>query len=164
MVNPESVQYRCSKCKSLYDFKHDAEECCKKKEIDYGIIDSFEIKPEHLKLLKEMNVGWDTCEFGAPCIDPKRPYGNSNGVDDVARVIELIKTKKNVEFDAAEAKEYESLGDYLEEAEWSEETYQYLRDLHKQTEVVLQICLSTLSFQVGKYKKRDKYGSEWVRI
>jgi len=34
----------------------------------------FELKEEHLKLLRNMNVSWDECEFGAPAIDCKKPY------------------------------------------------------------------------------------------
>ena len=33
----------------------------------------FEVKLEHLKLLKRAYVRWEDCEFGAPSIDCKRP-------------------------------------------------------------------------------------------
>jgi len=35
------------------------------------------------KLLRSANLSWDDCEYGAPQIDPKRPYGNSNVPDDI---------------------------------------------------------------------------------
>ena len=44
----------------------------------------FEVKEEHLALLRKMSVGWHDCEFGAPEIDPKRLFGNSNVLQDVA--------------------------------------------------------------------------------
>ena len=43
----------------------------------------FEIKPEHLKLIRRFCIGWQDCEFGAPEIDPKRPYGNSDVIQDM---------------------------------------------------------------------------------
>jgi len=39
----------------------------------------FELTEQHLKLIRRMTVRYnDYCEFGAPEIDPKRPYGNSS--------------------------------------------------------------------------------------
>jgi hypothetical protein len=158
--------YICGECRKKYNSKEDALNCEKsdKAERQRDNLAEFEIKEEHLKLLKEMNVGWDDCEFGAPNIDPKRPYGNSDGVNDVARVIGFKKTKDTVEFDKEEAEEYDYLKDYLEDAEWNEKSYDYLLNLHKDMQIVLQIVLSTLSFKKGIYKKKDKYSSEWEMI
>ena len=48
----------------------------------------FTLKEGHLKLLQEMWVNWDLdCYFGSPCIDPKRPYGNSDVLIDVAKIV-----------------------------------------------------------------------------
>lgn len=110
-----------------------------------------------------MNVEWDDYKFGAPNIDPKRPYGNSDGIDDVARIIGFEKNKKTAEFDKEDAKEYETLTDYFEEIEWTDESQDYLFSLHKEMQIVLQIVLSTLSFQKGKYRRKDPYTSEWVK-
>jgi len=156
-------KYICGECRKKYDSKQDAllcekEDKARKKRED---LTQFEIKEEHLKLLKEMNVGWNDCEFGAPEIDPKRPYGNSGGVDDVARVIGFKKNKDTVEFDKEDAKDYGNLKEYFEEADWTEKSYDYLYNLHKDMEIVLQIVLSTLSFKEGKYKRKDTYSSEW---
>lgn len=41
------------------------------------------------KLLKHANFQWNDCETGAPEIDPKRPYGNSNVEDDVREILDL---------------------------------------------------------------------------
>ena len=52
----------------------------------------FEIKEEHLKLVRRMVIRYDdSCEFGAPSVDPKRPYGNSDVYKDIARIIKLPK-------------------------------------------------------------------------
>jgi hypothetical protein len=37
----------------------------------------FALTREHLKLARRMYIEWDNCEYGAPAINPKRPYGNS---------------------------------------------------------------------------------------
>ncbi len=50
--------------------------------------DRFEILEEHLKLLRAMHWRWDYCEFGAPAVDSKRPFGSSHGYyEDMARII-----------------------------------------------------------------------------
>lgn len=41
-------------------------------------IERFTVKPIHLQLIKRFFVSWNDCEFGAPTINPKRPFGNSD--------------------------------------------------------------------------------------
>ena len=48
---------------------------------------TFELKEEHLKLLARANWRWQDCEFGAPEIHPKRPYGNSSVIQDIAEIL-----------------------------------------------------------------------------
>lgn len=38
-----------------------------------------ELTKDHIKLLQEAEWCWNNCEFGAPMIDPKRPFGFSGG-------------------------------------------------------------------------------------
>lgn len=40
--------------------------------------DEFLVTYDHIQLLLNSYVYWDDCEFGAPGIDPKRPFGNSD--------------------------------------------------------------------------------------
>ena len=47
----------------------------------------FTLKPEHLTLLERASWQWENCEFGAPAIDPKRPFGFSVGIEN--EIIEL---------------------------------------------------------------------------
>lgn len=42
---------------------------------------------EHLKLLRRAYVSWENCEFGAPSIDCKRPYGNSDVITDICEIL-----------------------------------------------------------------------------
>ena len=158
-------KYICGECFKKYNSKEDALLCEKEdrsnKKREH--LTEFEIKEEHLKLLKEMSVDWNDCEFGAPEIDPKRPYGNSDGVDDVARIIGFKKSKDTVVFDRDEAKAY-GIKDYIEDAEWTKESYEHLNNIHKEMQIVLQIVLSTLSFDKGRYIREDIYTSEWKKV
>lgn len=98
-----------------------------------GIIE-FEVTKEHLKLLRNMYVSWCDDEFGAPEINPKRPYGNSQVYDDMRDI----------------------LGE-LGELYYSEEA---LNLLHKQTAIALQIVLKTGKYKAAKYRA-DKYTQGW---
>lgn len=40
--------------------------------------DEFLVTYDHIQLLLNSYVYWDDCEFGAPGIDPKKPFGNSD--------------------------------------------------------------------------------------
>lgn len=99
----------------------------------------FELKEEHIKLLKKAYVGWQDCEYGAPEIDPKRPYGNSYVSGDIADILN---------FDVED-----ELTDKQEDLAW---------DFHKETEIALQIILSTLGepIKFGKYRQGNE-NNDW---
>lgn len=99
----------------------------------------FTLKPEHLLLIKNMYVGWQNCEFGAPEIDPKRPYGNSDVEGDIAEILGL-----------------ELFEDAGGEKHLSEEQSKYINDLHRDTQTVLQIILRNCEIKCGEYET-DKY-------
>lgn len=42
---------------------------------------------DHLKLLDRMELRWENCEYGAPAVDCKRPYGNSDVAGDIAEIL-----------------------------------------------------------------------------
>lgn len=97
----------------------------------------FEITDVHLKLLANMRVDWNDMEFGAPSIDPKRPYGNSDVPRDIA---ELIRPEiRDWDEDRRDA--------YLENS------YDELTALHVETGVALEICLRRGEFKAGRYVK-----------
>lgn len=101
----------------------------------------FTLTEAHLKLLSKMFVGWQDCETGAPEIDPKRPYGNSDVAGDVAEIVGVV--------------DYDSEDD---------DQYQAMHDLHSETGIALQIVLSTRSFEPGRYKRLETYDTQhWVR-
>ena len=149
----ERTIFKCSNCKEDYDYLNEAQECEKKhikenrqKEIDDA--QEFTITDKHIKLLKRMNVDWWSCEFGSPAIDPKRPYGNSDVIDDMAEIIGIKKNKLNWD---------------NEEECWSTEVDSDLYWLHREMQIVLQIILTTAQISVGKYKREDKYVGRWEK-
>lgn len=109
----------------------------------------FVITEDHLKLLQQMNVHWHDCEYGAPCIDPKRPYGNSSVALDIAQLLGWWLPDE------------ETCDDYDDAMEAIETE---ANELHRQMETVLQIVLVTQSFKAGKYVKPDDYSyRSWQR-
>jgi hypothetical protein len=102
----------------------------------------FEVTDDHIKLLRRAYVGWDDCEFGAPAIDCKRPYGNSSVHSDIAEILDITPAASD--------------GD-----EFSQEQYDQMERLHKETQTVLQIVLSTGTMKAGTYVKSDNYGTDW---
>jgi hypothetical protein len=104
----------------------------------------FELTADHLKLIRRMNVGWQGDERGAPEIDPKRPYGNSSVLEDIHEIltgedIGLISSKR----------------DRLT----LEEEDKYAK-LHRETEIALQIVLTSGQFVPGLYEA-ERYRQDW---
>lgn len=100
----------------------------------------FTVTDEHLRLLRRAYITWDDAEFGAPGIDPKRPYGNSNVYGDIAEILDVPESTWTDE----------ELNPLLD-AEW-----RFLR-LHVETAIALQIALATSEFRTGRYVR----GGEW---
>jgi hypothetical protein len=103
----------------------------------------FTLTADHVKLIRRMCVGWDDIEYGAPQIDPKRPYGNS----DVEQGIHEILTGRDEEIDDLSRVEREAL-----EARY--------RQLHEETKTALQVVLAAGSFEPGEYMA-DEYSNNW---
>ena len=108
------------------------------------LVTEFTVTEDHLKLLRRAYVGWDDCEFGAPAIDSKRPYGNSDVIGDIA---EILGTPGSGEID-------DEAGDIPDE-----DAARFTR-LHGETATVLQIALATGEFRTGRYVC-DKYQANW---
>lgn len=106
---------------------------------------TFVLTEEHVKLLRAMYVSWDDCEFGAPAIDPKRPYGNSDVISDIAE--ELGWTRPD--------------GDEDDDFEWPVELDDRARQLHAETKTALQCVPTTGSFEPGTFKQNLHY--RWER-
>lgn len=107
----------------------------------------FTLTENHIKLLRRMFVGWQDCEFGAPEIDPKKPYGNSSVTFDIAEII-----SEDIKFNEKE-------DDYI----LTEEQEKRLTKLHEETKYALQIVLNTGEFKTGNYISVD-YGYSWKYV
>ena len=107
----------------------------------------FEVTEQHLKLTRRMYVGYNEyCEFGAPEINPKRPYGNSDVYYDIGEILDIKP----------------ELGDE-DDPEFSEEQEAEMMKLHKETATVLQIAVYAGSFEIGTYQC-DQYHNNWEKI
>lgn len=101
----------------------------------------FRVLPEHLKLLRSAWVDWCDDEFGAPAIDPKRPYGDSDVLGNIA----------------------EALGIEPENGDFTAEQREHMIQLHRQTGTVLQIVLRTGEMRTGLYES-EPYRENWKRV
>ena len=108
---------------------------------------TFVVKENHLKLLRRAYVSWDDCEYGAPAIDCKRPYGNSDVVNDMMEILGIDNKKRFPD----------------DEPFYTDEEIEYVENLHAETKVVLQIVLATGMFKAGTYES-DKYTDNWKKI
>jgi hypothetical protein len=107
----------------------------------------FTLKPEHVKLLRRANVGWEDGEAGAPGLDTKRPYGNSDVFRDM----------------------YEILGEKM--IGWGQDGWECWREanekrmlaLHRETESALSVILRAGSFEPGEYEADDSRDN-WQRV
>jgi len=109
--------------------------------------DRFVLGNDHLKLLRAARVQWQNCETGAPEIDPRRPYGNSDVAGDVARILgcEVQRCPHC----------HEPLSEQCDEA---------LMQAHRETETALQIVLALAgrAATTGVYKREHERGV-WAR-
>jgi hypothetical protein len=105
---------------------------------------TFQVKEQHIKLLRRAYVSWEDCEFGAPSIDCKRPYGNSDVYSDIAEIIGLPSP------------------DIDNDEDFTPEQVAEMDKLHKETQTVLQIFLATGEMKTGVYTA-DKYSIDWKR-
>ncbi len=112
----------------------------------------FELTENHIKLLREMYVSFNGDSYdGAPAVDIKRPYGNSDVPYDVARILGYAEYIKASDDDETET-------DAFEEA-----THELLK-IHRETGTALQIVLSTGSFEPGMYGRPERYLTQhWVK-
>ncbi len=98
----------------------------------------FILTQDHITLLRHANVSWNGMEFGAPGIDPKRPYGNGDVVSDVARLlnIEPIPTDDG-------------------ETHWPLGTTGRVNAIHQELLMALQVVLTSGEFVPGRYVAYD---------
>jgi hypothetical protein len=106
----------------------------------------FTVTGDHLRLLHRAHLTWSDWEFGAPGIDPKRPYGNSDVFRDIAEILGVPDSEWT---DEAE--------EVTPDAEW-----RFVR-LHVETAIALQIGLATGEFRAGRYVRGNEWNDNWKR-
>lgn len=103
---------------------------------------TFSVTDDHLKLLRSAYVGWDGCEYGAPAIDCKRPYGNSSVALDIAEI----------------------LGWPVDDNGLMREQEERARAIHEETLTALQIILCVGVMESGEYVRTEEYDyRSWKR-
>lgn len=107
----------------------------------------FELKEEHIKLLKNTYIRWDDCEYGAPAIDPKRPFGNSGRYTIIREMAEILGIPTFKDMDGEDT--------------ITEEQSDYLENLWRETDKALQIIIQTITPTYGKYTA-ERYTKDWV--
>lgn len=109
----------------------------------------FEVTENHIKLLNRMRFNYnDYCEFGAPEVDPKRPYGNSDVYGDIGEILDI------------EPVEEGSYGD----KQYSKSQRDSFLSIHKEMQTVLNILVrvATDGISPGWYIA-SAYGNDWKR-
>lgn len=106
-------------------------------------VQEFVLTEEHVKLLRHANVSWNPCEFGAPSIDCKRPYGNGDVIGDMARILGVATWE-----------------DEDGENHISRIDAERLERLHRELEIALQVCLAAGTFEPGRYVA-GRYDRDW---
>ena len=104
----------------------------------------FTVLEEHVKLLGHLWVRWELTayDYGVPCVDVKRPYGNSGTLDEIIDILDLP-----YEYD-------EDLDGYPDEVEAP------LRHFHHGLLICIQILVRTGSIHIGEYAA-DMYDQNW---
>lgn len=101
---------------------------------------TFTLTEDHLRLLRRMYVGWDDCEYGAPAIDCKRPYGNSDVDQDICEILGWA-------FDVDDGP--------------TREQQDHARSLHEEMQAVLQILVNGAQLPTGEYVRSATYAADW---
>ncbi len=116
--------------------------------VSWAAISEFTVTENHLKLLRHARLHWDYGEgYGAPAIDPKRPYGNSDVELDIAEILD------------APDSDWELVpGEVLYP---TTEARERLTQLHVETMLVLHIMLAASEFRPGRYIRDEVIG--WIR-
>lgn len=107
------------------------------------------VTEDHLKLLPELNIEWDEyAEYaGAPEINPKRPYGNSDVYGDIAETLEWTLPL-----------------DHFGDPEMSFSQINAAKILHREMCAVLQVLVQNpTTFGVGTWRNTHPYAPSGVR-
>lgn len=111
-------------------------------------METFNLTKDHIELLGEMYVDSHQNSDGAPYINTKRPYGNSNHYTDIHYIltgekIGVVGSKRD---------------------DLNEDEYDKYNKLHREMKTALQIVLCTKSFVPDLYELQEKYDDKSWKI
>lgn len=110
----------------------------------------FTVTENHLKLLRHAYVDWDEGEgYGAPGINPKKPYGESYVERSIAQILD--------------APEEDWIYESGVRAYVTDEAAERCTRMHVETIVALQIVLATGEFRPGRYRREAAWSIDWQR-
>jgi hypothetical protein len=98
------------------------------------------ITEDHLLLLENMYIDWNSDEYGAPAVDSKRPYGNSSVIHDIGEILGKPPD---------------------EEDDYSDELRSELNTIHEETQFVLQILVQHARVGIRIGATYELIGKEW---
>ena len=101
---------------------------------------TFELKKEHLVLLKKSCWSWNDCEYGAPGMDCKRPFGNSGVDTDLAEIL------------SKESPRCPHCNELIDTA-----IQERNKAIYEELLIALEIICHTTSFELGLYRQNDRY-------
>jgi len=117
---------------------------------------TFTVTDQHLKLLGAAQVKWsseiDGTMFGSPIIDPRRPYGESDVIRSMIRILDYKMPWQTG------SKKWDPEVDEIPDS-----TYNALEQLHSETEIALKICLNRQSFETGQFYWPEP-GDPWLKV
>jgi hypothetical protein len=117
--------------------------------VNWAAVTEFTVTDDHLKLLQHVYLYWDYGEgYGAPAINSKKPYGDSDVERNIAEILD------------APDSDWECDGDD-EYADLTPEARERFTQLHVETMIVLHIVLAARDIRPGRYIRDDAIG--WVR-
>jgi len=107
----------------------------------------FKLTEQHLNLIRRMNIRYNEyCGFGAPEVDPKRPYGNSGVYYDIGEILDIVPENGDPDY-----------------PEFTEEQEEKMLALHKETAKALQVIVASGSFELGIYEA-EEYRDNWRKV
>lgn len=105
----------------------------------------FLLTEDHIELISKFYINEGCAEACPPEVNQKRPWGNSDYIDDMAEILGVT---------VLDEEEYD-------ERRYGAEEYHRLEDLYTDLVDALQIVLYTKSFKPGLYRKLGEYGIGW---
>lgn len=127
----------------------------------------FTVDKVHIALMKKANVKWNGAGYdGAPCLDMKRPYGNSDVLSDIQKVyskakdLEILRLRDGgsiiVDGDRIVSKDSET------ESPSTDLLMKYHTDMETVFQILAENCEQGIS--EGSYTRESSYSGSWKKL